>query len=32
MKDPKTCQCGNTTNPDGYCDGNHLKEKTNATL
>ena len=20
-----TCGCGNTQNPDGYCDGSHLK-------
>ena len=21
------CQCGNTQNPDGYCDGSHLNLK-----
>jgi len=22
--DRPTCGCGNTSNPDGYCDGSHL--------
>lgn len=26
-KAPKTCECGNTSNENGYCDGTHLKNK-----
>ena len=25
MSDRPKCGCGNTQNPDGYCDGSHLK-------
>ena len=24
---PKPCECGNTSNVNGYCDGTHLKNK-----
>ena len=23
---PKPCGCGNTSNPNGYCDGSHLNQ------
>jgi len=25
IKDKPMCQCGNTSNPSGYCDGSHNK-------
>jgi hypothetical protein len=25
MRNPKPCACGNTSNPQGYCDGTHSK-------
>ena len=25
LKDKPMCQCGNTSNPSGYCDGSHNK-------
>ncbi len=25
FKDKPMCQCGNTSNPSGYCDGSHNK-------
>ena len=26
MKDQPMCQCGNTSNTDGHCDGSHLNK------
>ena len=26
MKDRPKCKCGNTSNPNGYCDGSHLNK------
>ena len=28
MKDRPKCKCGNTSNPNGYCDGSHLNKKS----
>lgn len=29
LKPRVLCQCGNTQNPNGYCDGSHNKTKDN---
>ena len=26
------CRCGNTSDPNGYCDGSHLKQTNPATI